>query len=190
MFGFPRRDHRHQLKVGEDDEPLASIAHGAEPPRAFPALGALIRHVAEIPMIAVLAPVGDAHGWLERTLKPSRRDDAALPYLTAIEQHLSDAGEIARPHAEPAREIALPIAADAPFRWADPKRVKQDGTRIVVQRSFNAVLDNLPDQRGRTAAIDPMLARNRDDRLLQRIAITRSEEHTSELQSPCNLVCR
>src|SRR5688500_19839958 len=29
-----------------------------------------------------------------------------------------------------------------------------------------------------------------EDRLVQTVHIVRSEEHTSELQSPCNLVCR
>src|SRR2546426_2010047 len=37
----------------------------------------------------------------------------------------------------------------------------------------------------RAAATDRRLCR-----LLARVALGRSEEHTSELQSPCNLVCR
>src|SRR5256885_7385666 len=35
-----------------------------------------------------------------------------------------------------------------------------------------------------------MVGRLRDDRLIVQGADSRSEEHTSELQSPCNLVCR
>src|SRR2546426_4170461 len=39
---------------------------------------------------------------------------------------------------------------------------------------------------GREPALDPVDAEGPDDGAVER----RSEEHTSELQSPCNLVCR
>src|SRR5256885_10891846 len=39
-------------------------------------------------------------------------------------------------------------------------------------------------------ALDALLERLRHPVLEVRIGVHRSEEHTSELQSPCNLVCR
>src|SRR2546426_7234719 len=40
------------------------------------------------------------------------------------------------------------------------------------------------------AGVDPVLARDRAPNETARELVPRSEEHTSELQSPCNLVCR
>src|SRR5205807_8669631 len=45
------------------------------------------------------------------------------------------------------------------------------------------------DEELRTA-VNAVLARWRTDGTRERILSRRSEEHTSELQSPCNLVCR
>src|SRR2546426_9251738 len=36
----------------------------------------------------------------------------------------------------------------------------------------------------------PLMAERRFDRAIEQLQRVRSEEHTSELQSPCNLVCR
>src|SRR5256885_10366547 len=53
----------------------------------------------------------------------------------------------------------------------------------VGRRTGSAIsggVDADPDRRARAA----------DDRRIRRAGLGRSEEHTSELQSPCNLVCR
>src|SRR3989454_1437390 len=52
-----------------------------------------------------------------------------------------------------------------------------------TQNGPPGAVDSLPAQHGCSAPGSPR------DRFLQ-AAKTRSEEHTSELQSPCNLVCR
>src|SRR2546426_8240775 len=52
--------------------------------------------------------------------------------------------------------------------------------RVVPALDANVVREELPAHRGR--AIQEHLQPLRE--------VTRSEEHTSELQSPCNLVCR
>src|SRR5256885_7671164 len=42
----------------------------------------------------------------------------------------------------------------------------------------------------RARRASPRCARSRDSALVSHRSMDRSEEHTSELQSPCNLVCR
>src|SRR5256885_8098627 len=53
---------------------------------------------------------------------------------------------------------------------------------------FRSVIPRFPDQDGRVTVAGELIGRVRAIRLLRRAG--RSEEHTSELQSPCNLVCR
>src|SRR5256885_5400112 len=53
--------------------------------------------------------------------------------------------------------------------------------------------DCMIDELAHAAGADPVDYRVRhldDPRAVELIEATRSEEHTSELQSPCNLVCR
>src|SRR5256885_6679905 len=62
-------------------------------------------------------------------------------------------------------------------------RAASDGHTILLAGNF-------------THAINPWLYKNlswdphRDFTPITEVALMRSEEHTSELQSPCNLVCR
>src|SRR2546426_4631322 len=57
-------------------------------------------------------------------------------------------------------------------------------------RSHRAVRGGRPSRAGRGEARRPRGGRRRGERLDRRSTAARSEEHTSELQSPCNLVCR
>src|SRR3989454_7795336 len=98
--------------------------------------------------------------------------------------------------------VALPSrAADAPLITAvSPRQVPagSPGFTLVVQgRSFDkssVVLCNgsernttwVSDHVLRAAILTSDIAKRRT----LHIAVQRSEEHTSELQSPCNLVCR
>src|SRR6266446_8454528 len=75
----------------------------------------------------------------------------------------------------------LRLVEDFECREADCGKAALD---IVATERFDAVLLDigLPDMDGREVC-----------RLLRRAGVSapiRSEEHTSELQSPCNLVCR
>src|SRR5256885_8723821 len=66
------------------------------------------------------------------------------------------------------------------FRSPDRAVRRRDGGSLVPRASRLAAAGR-PDRRGdRVAAVAP----------LRRRVPPRSEEHTSELQSPCNLVCR
>src|SRR5688500_19288330 len=60
--------------------------------------------------------------------------------------------------------------------------------RIVgaVRRVEAARVDRAAEQH----VVDPVRAPDRQALGEQEAAVARSEEHTSELQSPCNLVCR
>src|SRR5256885_9190382 len=71
--------------------------------------------------------------------------------------------------------LALPGEAES----GDRHLVKPVGTGVLV-----AVVDGLGHGAEAAAAAQAAVA------ALERHATERSEEHTSELQSPCNLVCR
>src|SRR5688500_19150071 len=67
---------------------------------------------------------------------------------------------------------------------------RSSGHRLRVdaaaERSASVVSD--PDERPRPRRSEPQLSRHRGG--VRRCEADRSEEHTSELQSPCKLVCR
>ena len=150
---------------------MATIAKGGDPPLDARSVHGIETHFTEIPLITIFAPVADRHLRLEGVLKPIGRNSLPLSSPASIQEQLPDARQIAGPHAKAGGEVSLAGAAGAPFSWTKPKRVEQDGTRIVMQRLFRAVLQNLPDQRGRAATINPSLARCRDNRLFQYITI-------------------
>src|SRR6266566_775773 len=87
-------------------------------------------------------------------------------------------GDVGAPAAE-LRDLALPLAQD---------RLAEDAERLVAIREADladAEAGRLGEQQRRESRRRhaPHLERDRG-------AALRSEEHTSELQSPCNLVCR
>src|SRR4051794_29782267 len=155
-------DDHHHFKVGKDNEPLTSVAHGADIARPPRSLGALIWRIAMIPVITVPAPVVDARCRLERILEPCRRDDLAVARLSAVEQHLPDTREIARAHAEAGGENRLAVAEEPPFGRSNAERVEQDPPRIVGNRRSDTLLDDLSNQGGGAAVVNPALPRNRD----------------------------
>src|SRR2546426_3739041 len=61
-------------------------------------------------------------------------------------------------------------------------------TLFRSRRSPRPARGGVRDRRGARRHRDGQLQVDREDRRLR--SRTRSEEHTSELQSPCNLVCR
>src|SRR2546426_6418175 len=65
--------------------------------------------------------------------------------------------------------------------------IDQDG--IVLLSNFSAVRNHLGNQALPTASVE-VQAHNALQTMARRASGLRSEEHTSELQSPCNLVCR
>src|SRR6266446_8266610 len=75
-------------------------------------------------------------------------------------------GEIATAHGTVATPAFLPVGTQATVKGLAPEALRANGTEIVLANTYHLML--------RPGA--------------ERIA--RSEEHTSELQSPCNLVCR
>src|SRR2546426_7102543 len=85
-----------------------------------------------------------------------------------------------RAHESPNRECLPPSQLVAPFN-GDARSVaylwRHSGSGRTADWPGRAVRIELEDIRGRV----PVLQRERSHR---------SEEHTSELQSPCNLVCR
>src|SRR3989454_10169976 len=87
-------------------------------------------------------------------------------------------GRAARPHPG-ARVIDLSLLPDGGIAWLDasgPKASIVLSTRIRLARNLQGYVFG---QRARDADRTAVLTR-----------VERSEEHTSELQSPCNLVCR
>src|SRR5256885_10664269 len=81
------------------------------------------------------------------------------------------------------------------FRSPDRAVRRRDGGSLVPRASRLAAAGR-PDRRGdRVAAVAPLRrrvppARGARDAARPLARHPRSEEHTSELQSPCNLVCR
>src|SRR3989454_9252665 len=67
-----------------------------------------------------------------------------------------------------------------------------DRTDAIVSEyaSRGVELLRMQRRRGKTVAENAALALLRGDIIVNSDASVRSEEHTSELQSPCNLVCR
>src|SRR5256885_16108703 len=81
-------------------------------------------------------------------------------------------------------------------RWCEHRptsRKKTAAIRIAVehaQRAFELQREESRQRLGRTEVRQSLLIVWIDDRGLRVSSGDRSEEHTSELQSPCNLVCR
>src|SRR5256885_10620150 len=59
--------------------------------------------------------------------------------------------------------------------------------RVLIELLRNAFQAALPDQR---LTIEMVVRRDEANRITLCVRDSRSEEHSSELQSPCNLVCR
>src|SRR5688572_16585968 len=83
----------------------------------------------------------------------------------------------------------LVVAPTFAYRnWRDPRTVADDDVALI--RSLAELLDALPERVGRPVSSDAVLVGfSRGAQLAHRFAM-RSEEHTSELQSQSNLVCR
>src|SRR5256885_7141446 len=74
------------------------------------------------------------------------------------------------------------------YAWIVARHLRNDARE--TSRLLGHVFAGLNDPR-EGAAADALLALADEVRRLGiPLAVTRSEEHTSELQSPCNLVCR
>src|SRR2546426_1642280 len=70
-----------------------------------------------------------------------------------------------------------------PIRNRGTARVAQLNRELLVRLDQRVPAD--PDEE-----LLARLSRAEAERPTRRLIVTRSEEHTSELQSPCNLVCR
>src|SRR2546426_6924850 len=80
----------------------------------------------------------------------------------------------------------LRAPANAPWRWAENGSVLvwKDGSTVAFREEITEILEWLaPNGLPPFGAIVFLLAACKGKTV-------RSEEHTSELQSPCNLVCR
>src|SRR3989454_12234805 len=91
-----------------------------------------------------------------------------FPYTTLFRSHRAVVARIAD------ASIAILAAAVADYRPVEQhaEKIKKDSAPLTI--SLEATTDILAE-----------VAKNKGQRI-----IVRSEEHTSELQSPCNLVCR
>src|SRR6185369_11770946 len=160
-----------QIEPWKDIKSLATIAERGDPALLARSVRAVEHHFAEIPVTAIFAPVAYRHLRLERFFQPVGGNDLPLAGLAAREDHLSDTRQIAGPHADAGGEVSLAVRADAPYGRSDPERIEQNLTCIVRQCLFGAVLQNLPDQRGGAATINPPRARCRDNRQPQHMTI-------------------
>ena len=160
-----------QIEPRKDIKSLAAIAEGGDPALLTRSVRAIEHDFAEIPVTAIFAPVADRHLRLERFLQPIGRNDLPLAGLASREEHLPDTRQIAGPHADAGGEVSLAVGADAPYGRPNPERIEQHRTRVVGQLLLGAVLQNLPDQRGGAATINPPRARRRDNRQPQHIAV-------------------
>src|SRR3989454_3988214 len=77
------------------------------------------------------------------------------------------------------REITVLLAASAPTGPAHHQELRRVGG-ITLHAS----------ERNRVVAVDLRCVPPGGNGVARRLVRSRSEEHTSELQSPCNLVCR
>src|SRR5256885_4475580 len=79
-----------------------------------------------------------------------------------------------------------------PANWYAARRWTKMGSASVLYQGQGPARDILgaTDGYGRTCTDPACAAQPRGGRLGELGARARSEEHTSELQSPCNLVCR
>src|SRR5256885_8384751 len=71
--------------------------------------------------------------------------------------------------------------------------VPRSNNQVMIRFRFCRPVQHVPLVEGEGAwLISVIMSRDRQDRNTHPLVLfqTRSEEHTSELQSPCNLVCR
>src|SRR3989454_2955580 len=93
---------------------------------------------------------------------------------------------------EPVRSCSVPVSAAADQKVLTIEGLAQRGQLHPVQKAW--IDHEVPQcgycQSGQIMAAVALLGKNRDPSDKDIDAAMRSEEHTSELQSPCNLVCR
>src|SRR5256885_3872373 len=87
----------------------------------------------------------------------------------------------------------LPLHAALPI--LRPRLLRGLVLELLVLREREVVVQGRRDRRGRAGVERLLVAHDRGRELARRElevreVVERSEEHTSELQSPCNLVCR
>src|ERR1700704_3239546 len=108
------RDDDQQIEPRKDIKPLTAIAEGGDPAFHARSVRAIEYHFTEIPLTTIFAPVADRHLRLERSPQPIDGYDLLLAGLASLQEQLSDARQIARPHAEAGGEVSLAVGADAP----------------------------------------------------------------------------
>src|SRR2546426_7428327 len=102
----------------------------------------------------------------------------------------------------------LVLAAVSGIQFHKLRRAAAARFAVVHATTWDAVLSAIRSRPVELAVVDPLLTGMASDREIERLRIlfpslplilyttlapqtaARSEEHTSELQSPCNLVCR
>src|SRR5205807_10210723 len=85
---------------------------------------------------------------------------------------------------------ALPIFAAA-MLGVEERRARLDAAEVLAQDEVDHARDRVRAVHGGCAVTQDLDPVDRRDRNRGKVhALARSEEHTSELQSPCNLVCR
>src|SRR3989454_8758739 len=75
-------------------------------------------------------------------------------------------------------------------RWLDERRAEGIELWAAIEKPEGRIVDLLLDHGVLVFPVNPKALDRARDRLRISGAKSRSEEHTSELQSPCNLVCR
>src|SRR2546426_8759344 len=74
--------------------------------------------------------------------------------------------------------------------WLDERRAEGIELWAAIEKPEGRIVDLLLDHGVLVFPVNPKALDRARDRLRISGAKSRSEEHTSELQSPCNLVCR
>src|SRR5205807_7581814 len=86
---------------------------------------------------------------------------------------------------------ALPISqCRNPERWTEADRAAEGPADERPQRADSIVDDRVRSRDARSEVMGNKRSKDRADTDIEDHNPQRSEEHTSELQSPCNLVCR
>src|SRR5256885_11033403 len=87
--------------------------------------------------------------------------------------------------------IALITGGTTGIGFATAKLFRDEGARVIVTgRNADRVVQAREELGRGVEAVTADVARKEDTNSLFVRLARRSEEHTSELQSPCNLVCR